>query len=341
MALAVGGAVLLALVVVWWLWARRRGAAGREAAPASALESTAERLRRTLAATKARLIAPFEAALGRGSSGWDGLTEQLEEVLLAADVGVPGTRRLLDGMRTRSGGSTDGTALRGALRAEVMDVLASPPVPEPSQRPWVILVVGVNGVGKTTTIGKLAALHAARGRRVLLVAGDTFRAAAIDQLGIWAERTKSEVVRHTPGADPSAVVFDGMRAALARGVDIVLVDTAGRLHTRAPLMDELRKVRRVIEREIPGAPHETLLVVDATTGQNAVSQARSFTEAVAIDGLILTKLDGTARGGVVIALRHELNVPVRYVGVGEAVDDLRPFEASEFAGALFDAPPAS
>lgn len=342
MALAIGGAVVLAIAVAWWLWARRRrGTGGVEAASALAVESTAERLRRTLAATKARLIAPFEAALGRGSSSWDGLTEQLEEVLISADVGVPGTRRLLEGMRTRSGGSSDGTALRAALRAEVVDVLAAPPAPEPSQRPWVILVVGVNGVGKTTTIGKLAALHAARGRRILLVAGDTFRAAAIDQLGVWAERTQSEVVRHTPGADPSAVVFDGMKAALARGVDVVLVDTAGRLHTRAPLMDELRKVRRVIEREIPGAPHETLLVVDATTGQNAVSQAKSFTEAVAIDGLILTKLDGTARGGVVIALRHELGVPVRYVGVGEAMDDLRPFDASEFAGALFDTPPSA
>ena len=197
------------------------------------------------------------------------------------------------------------------------------------------LVTGVNGVGKTTTIGKLAAMHAAAGRRVLLVAADTFRAAAIEQLEVWAERTGADLVRHDQGADPSAVVFDGLRAAVARHADVVIIDTAGRLHTRGNLMDELGKVGRVIAREIPGAPHETLLVVDATTGQNAVNQARTFQEAVPLSGVVLTKLDGTARGGVLVAIRHELGLPIRYVGVGEGVDDLRVFEAEEFVRGLF------
>ena len=197
-----------------------------------------------------------------------------------------------------------------------------------------ILVTGVNGVGKTTTIGKLATRHAAAGKRVLLVAADTFRAAAGEQLAIWAQRAGVDLVQHAPGGDPSAVVFDGMKAAIARGADVVLVDTAGRLHTRAPLIDELRKLRRVIAREVPGAPHETLLVLDATTGQNALSQARTFTEAVEVTGVILTKLDGTARGGVAIAVRHELGLPIRYIGVGEAAEDLRPFDAAEFVSAL-------
>jgi fused signal recognition particle receptor len=194
----------------------------------------------------------------------------------------------------------------------------------------------VNGVGKTTTIGKLAARHVAAGRRVLLVAGDTFRAAAADQLAIWAERTGAEIVRQGPGADASAVVFDGIKAACARQVDVVLIDTAGRLHTRSNLMEELKKVRRVMARELPGAPHETLLVLDATTGQNALSQARVFAEALGVTGVVLTKLDGTARGGVVIAVQREVGAPVRFVGVGEAQGDLRPFDAHEFVEALFD-----
>jgi fused signal recognition particle receptor len=240
---------------------------------------------------------------------------------------------LLERIRGR-GVSVEPSALRGALRGELLDALRDGGAISPSRRPWVVLVTGVNGVGKTTTIGKLAALHGREGRKVLLVAADTFRAAAIDQLGVWAERTGSDFVRHAPGADPSAVVFDGIRAANARGADVVLIDTAGRLHTRSPLMDELRKVRRTIERELPGAPHEVLLVLDATTGQNALSQAKAFVEAAGVTGMIATKLDGTAKGGMIVAIGRELGIPVRYVGVGEGVDDLEAFDAAEFVDGL-------
>jgi fused signal recognition particle receptor len=224
--------------------------------------------------------------------------------------------------------------VRRALRDEVEADLRGDAPRDVATRPWVVVVIGVNGVGKTTTVGKLAALHAAAGRKVLLVAADTFRAAAIEQLGVWGERAGAEVIRQAPGANPAAVVFDGAKAALARGVDVVVVDTAGRLHTRTNLMDELKKVERVVAREIPGAPHEVLLVLDATTGQNALAQARTFAEALGVTGVVLTKLDGTARGGMAIAVRRELGVPIRYVGVGEAVEDLRPFDAREFADAL-------
>ncbi|MDG1399324.1 MAG: signal recognition particle-docking protein FtsY, partial [Candidatus Binatia bacterium] len=203
--------------------------------------------------------------------------------------------------------------------------------------PWVQLVVGVNGVGKTTSIGKLAARHAAAGRKVLLVAGDTFRAAAADQLAVWAERTGAEIVRQDLGADPSSVAFDGMKAAEARNVDVVLVDTAGRLHTKVNLMEELRKVSRILGRVVPDAPHEVLLVLDATTGQNALAQARAFAEIVPITGVILTKLDGSARGGMTIAVRHELGAPVRYVGLGEGAEDLQNFVPEAFVDGLLPA----
>jgi fused signal recognition particle receptor len=202
------------------------------------------------------------------------------------------------------------------------------------------MVVGVNGVGKTTSIGKLAARSVAEGNRALLVAADTFRAAAIEQLGVWADRTGTELVRQRQGSDPAAVVFDGMRAALGRNADVVIVDTAGRLHTKSNLMEELKKVRRVIAREIPGAPHETLLVVDATTGQNGLAQARAFVDALQVTGIVLTKLDGTAKGGIVIAIAAELGIPIRYVGVGERVDDLREFDAQQFVDALLAGPDA-
>jgi fused signal recognition particle receptor len=208
--------------------------------------------------------------------------------------------------------------------------------PALSARPWVIVFLGVNGVGKTTTIGKLAAQYRSAGKNVLLVAADTFRAAAIEQLEAWAQRAGVGIIKHRPGADPSAVVYDGMQAARSRGVDILLIDTAGRLHTKVHLVEELKKIRRVIAREQPDAPHETLLVLDATTGQNGLQQARVFKEATDISGIVLTKLDGTAKGGVIVSIQEELGVPVSYVGVGEDVEDLQPFDASQFVRALFE-----
>jgi len=315
---------------------RRRSAPGVEAAGATGRERPpGERLRRGLLATSRRLRAQLEAAIGRGTRPLDEVVQDIEDALIAADVGVRTTGALVARVRERLGRAADPSTIRAALQTEAETMLVAPPPSEPTARPWVVVVTGVNGVGKTTTIGKLAAREVAAGRTVLLVAADTFRAAAIEQLGVWAGRVGADLVRHGQGADPAAVVFDGMKAALARDIDVVLVDTAGRLHTRTPLMDELRKLRRVIQRELPGAPHETLLVLDATTGQNAVSQARTFTEAVQVTGIVLTKLDGTARGGVVLAVRQELGVPIRYIGIGEAIDDLRPFEATEFVHALF------
>ena len=332
---AAGAAAIAAALGAGLVWRRRRRAGDGFAAPVSISPPGAPAPTRGLAAAARRLAGQLESVFGAGGGG-DAVWTDLEEALIGADVGVKTTTLLLDRVRSRVGGAATGGAIRDALRDEVAGLLVSPPAPEVSGKPWVVLVTGVNGVGKTTTIGKLAARHRSEGRKVLLVAGDTFRAAAGDQLAVWAERSGAQLVQHGPEAQPSAVVFDGMKAALARGVDVVLVDTAGRLHTRTPLMEELRKVRRVIAREVPDAPHEVLLVLDATTGQNALSQARQFTEAVEVTGVIVTKLDGTARGGMLLAVRHELGLPIRYVGVGEGIDDLRPFDAAEFTAALFE-----
>lgn len=332
-AIAVAAATALAVVVALLLVRRRRGLAPSEVPGAP--EPPAARLRRGLTATRRRLAEQLDSVLRRGPRPVDVLLGELEEVLVGADVGVRTTAALLAPLRDGLGGEVDPAAVKDALRRTLRGVLEAPPAPEPAAKPWVILVTGINGVGKTTTVGKLAALHRAAGRRVLLVAADTFRAAASEQLTIWAERSGADLVRHASGADPASVVFDGLQAARARGIDVVLIDTAGRLHTRTPLMQELAKLGRVIAREIPGAPHETLLVLDATTGQNAVNQARVFSEAVSLSGVVLTKLDGTAKGGVLIAVRHELGLPIRYVGVGEGVEDLRPFDAGDFVDALF------
>jgi len=340
---ALVASVVAALVAVWLVqrWRRARaatplpGSAAVELAPAP--ESPGTRLRRGLLATSRRLREQLDAVLGRGPRPFGDVFAALEEALIGSDVGVATTTALLERVRARVAPDAPPDAVRVALRDEMAALLQAPAAPPITAKPWVVLVTGVNGVGKTTTIGKLASRHAGEGRKVLVVAADTFRAAAIDQLAVGAERSGADLVRHAQGADPAAVVFDGARAAGARNVDVVLVDTAGRLHTRTPLMEELRKLRRVLGREIPGAPHETLLVLDATTGQNAVSQARTFTAAVEVGGIVLTKLDGTARGGVLLALRHELGVPVRWIGIGEAVEDLRPFDADEFVDALFGA----
>ena len=262
--------------------------------------------------------------------------DQLETSLLASDLGPSLTEEILEEVRSRArAGALDGAGLREAVRMALRRVLdGAPAADDPVAPPRVVFIVGVNGTGKTTTIGKLAARERAAGRKVIVVAADTFRAAAIDQLERWAERAEVEVVRHREGADPSAVVFDAMRAARARGVDTVLVDTAGRLHTKAPLMAELEKMTRIARREIEAAPHEVLLVIDATTGQNGLAQAREFTKSAAITGVVLTKLDGTAKGGVALLIRRELAVPIRYVGVGEGIDDLLDFDPEAYVEGL-------
>ena len=263
--------------------------------------------------------------------------DALEEALLAADMGLPAVQEAMEVLRARSREVwRDGQeAMRTLLRGELKKQLERPPSVTPfTARPWVTFVVGVNGAGKTTTLGKLAHANRAASRTTLLVAADTFRAAAAEQLEVWAQRTSSPFHRGAEGADPSSVLTDGLRAARSRGYDAVLVDTAGRLHTKGNLMTELGKMSRVAGREVPGAPHETLLVLDATTGGNAIAQAREFSRVGGVTGLVLTKLDGTAKGGVAIAVVRELNVPIRYVGVGESVDDLVAFDAGSFVDAL-------
>jgi fused signal recognition particle receptor len=272
---------------------------------------------------------------------WDDQAlESMEENLIAADVGVKAADKLMQALRKHapSGEQDPADEMIARLQQAMVEILA-PKIDAPaalSARPWVILFLGVNGVGKTTTIGKIAAQYRAAGKKVLLVAGDTFRAAAIEQLEAWGKRAGVEVVKHRAGADPSAVVFDGMQAAKSRGIDVLLIDTAGRLHTKVHLIEELKKIRRVITREQADAPHETLLVLDATTGQNGLQQARVFKEATDVSGIVLTKLDGTAKGGVIISIQEELEVPVRYIGVGEEVEDLQPFEPTSFVQALFE-----
>jgi fused signal recognition particle receptor len=268
--------------------------------------------------------------------------EEMEASLLTADVGVKATDKLMQALRRQFPGDSDDLSqdMAAKLQAAMVDMLrGSVAVPKRAPltvRPWVIIFLGVNGVGKTTTIGKLAAQYRSQDKKVLLVAGDTFRAAAIEQLDAWGKRAGVDVVKHKAGADPSAVVFDGMQAAKNRNVDVLLIDTAGRLHTKVHLIEELKKIRRVITRELPEAPHETLLVLDATTGQNGLQQARVFKEATDISGIVLTKLDGTAKGGVIISIQEELGVPVQYIGVGEDVEDLQPFDAESFVQALFE-----
>ena len=274
---------------------------------------------------------------------WDETSlEAMEESLLAADLGPKATQKLMDILRGESPGDAEdlAQAMSSCLQQAMVQMLqatATTPRASPlSARPWVIVFLGVNGVGKTTTIGKLAAQYRLAGKKALLVAGDTFRAAAIEQLEAWAQRAGVDIIKHRAGSDPSAVVYDGMRAAKSRDIDVLLIDTAGRLHTKVHLIEELKKLRRVIAREQPDAPHETLLVIDATTGQNGLQQARIFKEATDINGIVLTKLDGTAKGGVIVGIQEELGVPVRYIGVGEEIDDLQPFEPAQFVQALFE-----
>ena len=296
------------------------------------------RLRDGLRKTRDSLVEKIEAVF-TGAPIDDATLDELEEALLASDLGPAAARSVMEAARSaiRRQGTTSVDAIRALLAAQVAELLV---VPEPESRqpaapPRVTLFVGTNGSGKTTTIAKLAKRYRDAGETVLLAAGDTFRAAAIEQLQIWGKRIGADVIAHQPGADPSAVVFDACKAAAARTVDRLLVDTAGRLHTKSNLMEELKKIHRIIARAIPGAPHETLLVLDATTGLNAVAQAREFHQAVTLSGIVVTKLDGTAKGGAVVGIARDLGVPVRFVGVGESAEDLQPFNPQEFAAALF------
>ena len=266
------------------------------------------------------------------------LFEELEEILIMGDVGAPTSARICEELRrkVKEQGITDSAMIKGLLAETVAEMLRGGQELRLTTKPSVILVIGVNGVGKTTTIGKLAARFRDEGKKVILGAADTFRAAAIEQLEIWADRSGADIVKHTQGADPAAVVFDSVAAAKARGADVVICETAGLLHNKKKLMDSLAKINRSIDRELPEADKEVLLVLDATTGQNAVNQAREFKNAAGITGIVLTKLDGTARGGVVLAIREDLDVPVKFIGVGEGVDDLQPFDPEDFARGLFE-----
>ncbi len=300
-----------------------------------------QRLKRGLTKTREGWVRRLEGVL-QGQPWSEETINAIEEILISADVGVHATGKLMEKVREGSPKDEWGIPMGPSIYLQrlISDMVKGPEGKGKKHRlsetPWVVIFLGVNGVGKTTTIGKMAAAYRSEGKKVLLVAADTFRAAAIEQLEAWGERAGAEVIKHKAGSDPSAVVFDGVHAAKNRRADVVLIDTAGRLHTKVHLVEELKKIRRVIAKEQPGAPHETLLVLDATTGQNGFQQARVFKEAVDITGIVLAKLDGTAKGGVVIAIQEELGIPVQYIGVGEEVEDLQPFDPPRFVEALFD-----
>jgi fused signal recognition particle receptor len=302
--------------------------------------SLLERLKAGVQKTRAGLMEKLEDAVSGRKEISAEVLEELEYALITADIGAKTTAEILERIRERVARHLVGDAaeLKGLIRQYLLEVLEATerPLRQVAEPPAIIMVVGVNGAGKTTSIGKLTRRLQSEGRSVLLCAADTFRAAAIEQLEVWAQRTGADMIRQQPGADPSAVLFDALQAGKARKVDYVIVDTAGRLHTKENLMAELQKMRRTAARVIPEAPHEVLLVIEATTGQNGLEQARKFTESSEVTGIILTKLDGTAKGGVVVAISRELGLPIRYVGVGEQLDDLLPFEPANFVASLFD-----
>jgi len=299
------------------------------------------RIRDSLSRTKQQILDRFDDIVQRADAPENRTRpidvetiDQLEELLISADIGVAATDRIIEAVRHRS---RNGESLRDLVKSEIEAIFAAVDQPlEVPAPPTVTLVVGVNGTGKTTTVGKLANLLTMQGKHPLICAADTFRAAAVEQLEIWAKRANVDMIRAREGADPAAVVYDAIASGKARGRDPILVDTAGRLHTRVNLMNELDKIRRVASREIPGAPQEVLLVLDATVGQNGVQQAREFTSVAGVNGVVLTKLDGTAKGGVAVAIAHDLKLPIRYVGVGEGLEDLVPFSASEYVSGLFE-----
>jgi len=297
------------------------------------------RLKESLTKTRQGFVEKIDSLVHRHKAISEDLFDELEELLIQADVGVNTALDLVERVRraARERRLEDAGQLKQILKEQISGMLdkGSTAINYRDGAPTVIVIVGVNGVGKTTTIGKLAYLCKSEGKRVILGAADTFRAAAIDQLEVWANRVGVDLIKHQEGADPAAVAFDSLQAAKARRGDVLIIDTAGRLHTKSNLMEELKKINRVLDREMPGAPNEVILVLDATTGQNAVNQARQFSDAVGITGIALTKLDGSAKGGVVIAVNQALNIPVKLIGIGEGVEDLRPFNAGEFVEALF------
>ncbi|SMO46475.1 signal recognition particle-docking protein FtsY [Melghirimyces algeriensis] len=304
-------------------------------------ESVTQKFKSGLSKTSTSLVGAMDTVFRRSKIDED-LYEELEEILIAADVGVNATMEIVERLRTevKERKVKEPEALKPLLSEILLEILKGEEEEDIGMNTVdddlsIILFVGVNGVGKTTTIGKLAHYYKEQGKKVVLAAGDTFRAGAIEQLEVWGDRVGVDVIRHQAGSDPAAVIFDGIQAARARGADILICDTAGRLQNKVNLMEELKKVHRVIGREVPGAPHETLLVLDATTGQNAMKQAQIFNEATRVTGIVLTKMDGTAKGGIALAIRRELGVPVKWVGLGEKMDDLQPFDSEQFIHALF------
>lgn len=300
-----------------------------------------DRIKQSLSRTKEQFVDRFEEVVKRADEPSQRsrpvdleTVEALEEALISADVGVAAADQIVEAVKARR---TRGESLRTLVKDEILSILRGAERPSPNgNKPHVVMIVGVNGTGKTTTVGKLARLLKDSGQVPMICAADTFRAAAVEQLEIWATRAGVDIIRARTGSDPAAVVFDALVAGKARNRDVVLVDTAGRLHTRANLMSELDKIRRVASREVSGAPHEVLLVLDATVGQNGLSQAREFTNVAGVTGIVLTKLDGTAKGGIAVAIAHDLKLPIRYVGIGEAIDDLIPFSPDEYVDALFE-----
>jgi len=297
-----------------------------------------ERLKEGLEKTRRGITEKIDRVLVSFGKIDDELFEELEEILITSDIGVGTTERIINDIkkRVREEKIIQPQEVKRILKDEITSILECSTHLNVGSTPSVIMIIGVNGVGKTTSIGKIALMLKQQGKKVMLAAGDTFRAAAIDQLEIWSNRVGVDLIKHAEGSDPAAVVYDAIQAAKARKADVLICDTAGRLHTKKNLMEELKKVFRIAERELPGSPHETLLVLDATTGQNAVSQARTFSQALGISGIVLTKLDGTAKGGIIIAVKSELNIPVKLIGVGEKMDDLQEFDARKFVEAMFE-----
>jgi fused signal recognition particle receptor len=293
-----------------------------------------ERLKSGLSKTRQNFSKRFDGILSANRKIDGDVLEEIEEILITSDVGVPTTMELMERISRQSSQIKTADDFKSRLKSEMLSFVDLPQIQTITAKPHVIMMVGVNGVGKTTTIGKLAAQFTAQGKTVLLSASDTFRAAAVEQLQIWADRAGADIVRHRDNADPAAVAYDSIEAAMARDVDIVIVDTAGRLQTKVNLMEQLKKIKRSISKNMPDAPHEVWLVLDATTGQNAVSQAKLFHEGIGITGIVLAKLDGTAKGGIVLSICHTLNIPIRYIGIGETIDDLQVFDAKLFIDAL-------